>query len=133
MSKLCPPALIYLVFSLTQIIMDIYNGLYNNAIINAIIATLITFLLNILCISNLSIISWMIVFIPFIFMSVILLMVSYIYTYDAVNTDTTLVPSSETILPNNIVIQENQEDYTPQEIIDVNQGQDIVYIREVTN
>jgi|TARA_B110000093_G_C12967825_1_gene410580 hypothetical protein len=113
--------------------MDIYNGLYNNAIINAIIATLITFLLNILCISNLSIISWMIVFIPFIFMSVILLMVSYIYTYDAVNTDTTLVPSSETILPNNIVIQENQEDYTPQEIIDVNQGQDIVYIREVTN
>ena len=113
MSKLCPPALIYLVFSLTQIIMDIYNGLYNNAIINAIIATLITFLLNILCISNLSIISWMIVFIPFIFMSVILLMVSYIYTYDAVNTDTTLVPSSETILPNNIVIQENQEDYTP--------------------
>ena len=56
--NLCAPALIYLVFSLVQIIINIFNGLYNTALMNIIIATLITSLLNILCINNLKTISW---------------------------------------------------------------------------
>ena len=30
--SLCPPALIYLVFSITQILIDTFHGLYNTAL-----------------------------------------------------------------------------------------------------
>lgn len=79
---LCPPALIYLVFCLIQIILDMINGLYNTAFIKTIIAIIVTFLLNILCQMNLGIISWIIVFIPFMFMAVITTMILYIFGLD---------------------------------------------------
>lgn len=78
-SSLCPPALIYLLFSLTQIVIDSFNGLYNTAIVKIIVMILITLLLNILCQSGLGIISWIIVFIPFILMTVIVTLILYIF------------------------------------------------------
>ena len=81
--QLCPPALIYLVFSLTQIIIDIFKGLYNTAFFKLIVMSMITILLNILCQGGLSIISWIIVFIPFILMTIIVSMLLYIFGLDA--------------------------------------------------
>lgn len=69
---LCPPALIYIIFSLTQIIIDTYNGLYNTAFLKLWVASIFTILLNYLCSIGLGIISWFIVFIPFILMTVII-------------------------------------------------------------
>jgi hypothetical protein len=83
MFNLCPPALIYLVFSLTHIIIDTFKGLYNTAFFKFIIMVMITFLLNILCEGGLSIISWIIVFVPFIFMTIIVTMLLYIFGLDA--------------------------------------------------
>ena len=46
--KLCSPALIYLVFSLTQVVVDSIKGLYNVALLKFTMMVLFTLLLNIL-------------------------------------------------------------------------------------
>jgi len=79
MINLCVPAIIYIVFSLTQIIIDTYNGLFNTAIIKIVIMFMITTLLQILCERGLNIVSWIIVFIPFIFTTVIVSIILYIF------------------------------------------------------
>ena len=83
MISLCPPAIIYLIFSITQILIDTFKGLYNTALIKFIIMIMITLLLNILCQSGLGVISWIIVFIPFILMTVIVTMLLYIFGLNA--------------------------------------------------
>jgi len=83
MINLCAPAIIYLIFSITQILIDTFKGLYNTAFIKFIIMIMITLLLNILCQSGLGTISWIIVFIPFILMTVIVSMLLYIFGLNA--------------------------------------------------
>ena len=70
-TDLCPPALIYLLFSITQVVIDTVKGMYNTALIKIWVATIFTILLNYLCQSGLGIISWLIVFIPFILMTLV--------------------------------------------------------------
>ena len=81
--QICSPALIYLLFSLTQILIDTVKGLYNTAFMKIIVMVLITYLLNIMCERGLGVVSWIIVFIPFIFMTVIVGMLLYIFGLDA--------------------------------------------------
>ena len=68
LDKVCPPALLYLGFSLTQIMIDTFKGHYNTAFLKTIVMTVFTLLLNILCNRGLGIVSWLIVSIPFILM-----------------------------------------------------------------
>ena len=70
-TDLCPPALIYLLFSITQVVIDTVKGLYNTALIKIWVAVIFTILLNYLCQSGLGIISWLIVFVPFILMTLV--------------------------------------------------------------
>jgi hypothetical protein len=81
--ELCPPSLIYLIFSATQIIIDTIKGLYNTAFFKLIVAFMVTLLLNALCKQGLGVISWIIVFIPFLMMSVIISLLLYIFGLDA--------------------------------------------------
>ena len=83
MINLCAPAIIYVIFSLTQIIIDTFKGLYNTAFMKIIVMIMVTILLNILCEKNLSVVSWIIVFIPFILMTVIVSMLLYVFGLDA--------------------------------------------------
>ena len=83
MDSICPPALIYLAFSLTQIIIDTFKGLYNTAFFKFIVMITITFLLNALCQGGMTIISWILVFIPFMFMTVIVAILLYVFGLDA--------------------------------------------------
>jgi hypothetical protein len=78
MINLCAPAIIYLIFSITQILIDTFKGLYNTAFMKVIVTIMVTILLNILCERGLSVVSWIIVFIPFILMTVIVSMLLYI-------------------------------------------------------
>lgn len=80
--NVCAPALIYIVFSLTQIIIDTIKGLYNTAFLKFIVSILITILLDGLCKGGMTVVSWMIVFIPFIFMTVIVTILLYIFGLD---------------------------------------------------
>ena len=82
MLNLCAPALIYVAFSLTQIIIDTFKGLYNTAFFKVIVMILITILLNALCQSGMGIVSWIIVFVPFIFMSIIVAILLYVFGLD---------------------------------------------------
>jgi len=82
MFNLCAPALIYVAFSLTQIIIDTFKGLYNTAFFKIIVMIIITILLNSLCEAGMGIVSWIIVFIPFIFMSVIVVILLYVFGLD---------------------------------------------------
>ena len=82
MLNLCAPALIYVAFSLTQIIIDTFKGLYNTAFFKIIVMIIITILLNALCQGGMDIVSWIIVFIPFIFMSVIVAILLYVFGLD---------------------------------------------------
>jgi len=83
MIELCTPSIIYLIFSITQILIDLYKGLYNTAFMKIIVASMVTLLLNILCERGLSFVSWIIVFIPFILMTLIVSMLLYIFGLDA--------------------------------------------------
>jgi len=82
LQNLCPPALIYLIFSLTQIIIDMFKGLYNTAFLKFFVMILFTFLLNVLCSQGLDIISWIIVFIPFMLMSIITAILLFVFGLD---------------------------------------------------
>jgi len=79
----CTPSVIYVIFSLTQILIDTFKGLYNMAFMKMVIMIMITLLLNILCESGLQIIAWFIVFIPFIFMTVVATLLLYIFGLSA--------------------------------------------------
>ena len=74
LQKICPPALIYLVFSITQVGIDTFQGLYNMAFVKLWVALVFTILLNFLCQHGLGVISWIIVFVPFILMTIIVSM-----------------------------------------------------------
>ena len=78
LNYLCPPALIYVVFFLIQIIIELSNNKFKQALTQTIICIIFTSILQILCNAELSIISWILVFIPIImytYMVLIILMV----------------------------------------------------------
>ena len=79
---LCPPALIYLIFSLTQIIIDTFKGLYKIAFFKFIVMIIFTILLNTLCSEGLGIISWIIVFVPFFLMSIVTAILIFMFGLD---------------------------------------------------
>jgi hypothetical protein len=89
---ICPPAFIYVIFSITQICFDLFEGLYNTAVMKTVVMITVGFMLHALCKAGLSIISWIIVFIPFLLMSVIIAMLLYFFglkeTTGAVDPDT---------------------------------------------
>ena len=82
MINLCPPSIVYLFFSLTQILIDLYKQLYNTAFTKAVVTIMVATLLNILCVKGFESVAWFIVFIPFLLMTVIVGMLLYIFGLD---------------------------------------------------
>lgn len=82
LKQICPPALIYLVFSITQIVIDTVKGMYTVAFIKIWVALIFAILLNFLCSRGLGIISWLIVFVPFILMSIIVTLLLVMFGLD---------------------------------------------------
>jgi hypothetical protein len=65
------PALIFLIFSVTHVIVDMYKENYDKALYEFFISAIFTLLLNLLCRQGLGIVSWLIVSIPFLLMTTI--------------------------------------------------------------
>lgn len=82
-SGLCPPALIYLIYSVVQIGIDIIKGFYNTAFVKVWVAFIFTILLNYLCQSGLGIVSWVIIFIPFVLMTTIVAVLLFQFGLDS--------------------------------------------------
>ena len=108
MDELCTPALIYLLFSIIQILIDIYLGLYNTAMIKLIVTIMITLLLNLLCEKNLGIISWIFVLLPLIFISVIVSILLYVFGLNvSIGTmkEKSYEPTDNVIQPEELIIE----------------------------
>jgi hypothetical protein len=71
------PALIYLIFAVTHVIVDMYKENYDKALMQFFIGAVFTFLLNILCRQGLGIVSWIIISIPFLLMTTIAAILVY--------------------------------------------------------
>lgn len=79
LENLCSPALLYVAFSITQIIIDIFKNLYNAAFVKFVIMAVFTLILQILCDRGLGVISWFIVFVPFITMTLITSIILFVF------------------------------------------------------
>jgi energy-coupling factor transporter transmembrane protein EcfT len=99
MISLCSPALVYVAFSITQIIIDFFKGHHNVGFMKIIVTSIFTVMLEFLCRQGLTWVSWIIVFIPFIFLSVIVGILLFVFGYDpetgSVNVECTNCPKDE--------------------------------------
>ena len=96
LENLCTPALIYLIFSFVQIVLDIFKGFYNKAIMKFWVSGVFTLLLNFLCEKGLGVVSWVIVFIPFVLMSLI---VAVLLVMFGLNPKTGLLNKEKEVVP----------------------------------
>lgn len=78
-TTLCPPAILYLGFSIIQIIIDLFRSDHVTAFFKFLITIVFLFILQNLCDTGLSLISWFIVFIPFIMMTYVSSIVFYLF------------------------------------------------------
>jgi len=94
---------------MTQVIVDSIKGLYNVALLKFTMMILFTLLLNILCERGLGLISWIIVFIPFILMSVITSILLFVFGLD---------PSTGNIVPpaSTVPVTVRQPTYSTQSV-----------------
>ena len=76
---ICPPASLYLAFSIIQILIDMFRGEMDTAFLKFLVMIIFTIALNMLCASGLGIISWFIVFIPFILMTYITTILVFVF------------------------------------------------------
>jgi hypothetical protein len=119
------PALIYLIFSFSHVVIDTYKGLYNTAIIEIWISAVFTLVLNLLCMQNLGIIAWLIISIPFILMTVIATLLLFMFnlnpaTGKALSTPQTPQPSQPSQTPTQPSQTPTQSSQTTQPILKSN-------------
>jgi hypothetical protein len=79
LNYLCPPALIYVVFFLIQIVIELGHKKYKQALVQTIICIIFTCILQIFCNANLSIVSWILVFIPIIMYTYMVLLILMVF------------------------------------------------------
>jgi len=102
------PALLFLVFATTNVVIDASKGKYNRAFVEILITILVTFVLNVLCKQELSIVSWAIVSIPFLLMCLVGVLLVYGFGIDPTTgqclppkTDTSTAATAATTTTNN--------------------------------
>ena len=88
MINICAPTIMYIIFSITQILIDIYNGTYSNIVQKSIVTIMVSLLLNILCDKGFRIVAWLIVFIPFLLMTFLVTIILYVFGLDIASGNT---------------------------------------------
>tara|TARA_B100000886_G_scaffold339813_1_gene306482 strand:- start:2543 stop:3043 length:501 start_codon:yes stop_codon:yes gene_type:complete len=91
--RLCSPALIYLAFSMIQLILDLSDSKFRLSVAKLIITLIFTYLLNILCDQKLSIISWILVSLPFLFMGYFSILLVYALGFSDKNGNDMVMPN----------------------------------------
>jgi hypothetical protein len=64
--NLCPPALLYLVYIVVQVGLDLSLGLFLTAVVKLVAGVASTFILNAFCSVDLGVVSWAVIATPFI-------------------------------------------------------------------
>jgi hypothetical protein len=81
--SICPPAAVYAVYALTQVAAKIFRTEYTEALIELTASSLFVVLLNYLCSIGRSTLAWLIIFVPFVFMSVLIGLLIFLFGHDA--------------------------------------------------
>ena len=92
---MCIPAIVYLVYVIIYILMDIKNNNYSNMVLKIWIGVLIFALLHFLCYNGLTIIAWLMIAIPFIYMILVISILLFIFNVDP-STGTVIYQSGDT-------------------------------------
>ena len=121
LNNICTPALIYLIFALSQIIIDTYKRAYNIAFVKFIQMIVFTLMLNLLCARNLTWVSWLIISIPFLFMGFMTILLLYVFKLD--NRSSQVIEEDEKDTDDNKDETNNDENNT-----NINNG-NVVYVR----
>lgn len=79
LNYLCPPALLYVVFFLIQIVIELSHKSYTQALTQSIICVIFTCILQIFCNANLTLIAWLLVFIPVIMYTYMVLLIFMVF------------------------------------------------------
>jgi hypothetical protein len=85
--KICPPALLYLGFSMIQVVIDLFQGEYSTSLLKFIIMITFTTILNIMCLNGLTKFVWGIVLIPFLLLTYISSVLFYVFGINPGKTD----------------------------------------------
>lgn len=77
--KICPPALLYLAFSMIQITIDLFQGEYSVSLLKFIVMVIFTTILNMMCLNGLTKVVWFIVLIPLLLLTYISSVMFYVF------------------------------------------------------
>ena len=113
-TNICSPALVYLCFSLIQIIIDVYKKQFNTAFFKFWVMVIFTTLLNILCERGLGVISWLIVFVPIIMMTIIIFTLIYFLGFNPGQTNKIFNVENKSNKPLAPQFQQNNQYVNPQ-------------------
>lgn len=113
-ANICSPALVYLCFSLIQIIIDVYKKEFNTAFFKFWVMIIFTTLLNILCERGLGVISWLIVFVPIIMMTIIIFTLIYFLGFNPGQTNKIFNVEKNTKKPLQPQFQQNNQYINPE-------------------
>lgn len=105
--QICPPALIFVIYMAIQVVIDIFQGYFNTAIVKIVILFIFGAGLNMLCQEGFTVVAWVLIFIPFVLMSLIVVII--LYMLDKKDTVGNEEPGKDNppviVLPNNYSIQ----------------------------
>ena len=79
LNYLCPPALLYVVFFMINIVAEISDKQYKTAFTQTIICIIFTCLLQLFCLADMSIIAWVLVFIPIMMYTYMVLIIFLVF------------------------------------------------------
>ena len=78
-SNFCSPALVYFIFMLVHVFLEMYHKNTKGALLQLLLGLLMSMILQVLCIRGLNIISWIIVLIPFIFYTYMMILLYNVF------------------------------------------------------
>jgi hypothetical protein len=77
---LCPPALLYVVFFMISIVVELSEEKYKTAFTQTIICIIFTCVLQLFCMADMSLLAWILVFIPIIMYTYMVLIIFIVFS-----------------------------------------------------
>jgi ABC-type bacteriocin/lantibiotic exporter with double-glycine peptidase domain len=77
---LCPPALLYVVFFMISIVVELSEKKYKTAFTQTIICIIFTCILQLFCMADMSLLAWVLVFIPIIMYTYMVLIIFIVFS-----------------------------------------------------
>jgi len=82
LDNLCTPTVVFIVFSIAHLSLDMYDQQYTLALLKVVLVILMVCLLEMLCILKLHVVAWVLVFMPLILYSYMTLIIFSVFGLD---------------------------------------------------